>query len=187
MVYLGCVQHWSSTWTPGMVTELFGDLSREALPAELFNLQDTEETLEFSDSGAKLWDPLHSGMECALLSTRATAGSRLLVWVQTVVILQGTYSAHLGLMFVFTPCCLSLGMQPVLRFTGLWSRGSPDGSPVDFYSLVVLDLYKVWALISIQQSGVALLGSSQGEAKSSQERGVQGVLAQLSQLQWITW
>lgn len=111
-----------------------------------------------------------------------------------MVSLQGTYSAHLGLMSVFTLCCISLGMPPVLRFTGLYSRGSPDGSPVDFYSLVGLDLGqicalldKVWALNFIQQSGVALLGSSQGEANSSQGRGAQGVLAQLYQLQWISW
>lgn len=81
MVHPGCGQHWSSTWTPGVVTELFGDLSREALPAELFNLQDPEKTLEFSDSGAKPRDPLRSGMKGALLSIRATPGSRLLVWV----------------------------------------------------------------------------------------------------------
>lgn len=67
-------------------------------------------------------------------------------------------------MSVFIPCCISLGIQPVLRFTGLWLWGSPDDSPVDFYSLVVLDLgqicallYKVWALNFIQQSGVAFL------------------------------
>lgn len=80
-MHLGCVQHWSSTWTPGVVTELCGDLPKEALPAELFHLQDPEETLAFSDSGAKPWDPLRSGMECTLLGIRAVPGSRLLVWV----------------------------------------------------------------------------------------------------------
>lgn len=80
-VHPGCGQHRNSTWTPGVVTELFGDLSREALPAELFNLQDPEKTLEFSDSGAKPRDPLRSGMKGPLLSIRATPGSRLLVWV----------------------------------------------------------------------------------------------------------
>lgn len=202
-MHLGCVRHWSSTWTPGVVTELCGDLSKEALPAQLFHLQDPEETLAFSDSGAKPWDPLRSGMECSLLSIRVIPGSRLLFWVPearseafrlwsvskvlTLHILVSCLSSFpAALAWAYSQCWGSQGW--------LWSWGSPDDSPVDFYSLVVLDLgqicallYKVWALNFIQQSGVALLGSSQGEANSSQGRGAQGVLAQLYQLQWISW
>ena len=60
-----------------MVTELFGDLSREALPAELYNLQDPEKTLEFSDSSAKPRDPQRRLMKAYLLTISATPGSRL--------------------------------------------------------------------------------------------------------------
>lgn len=71
---------------------------------------------------------------------------------------------------------------------GLLSWDIPDSLPVDFF-LMILDhgqtyasLHKVWALILIHQSGVSLLGSSQQEANSCQERGALGVLEHLSQL-----
>lgn len=48
------------TLIPGVATQLPGELPKEILLAELSDLQDTEETLGFSDSDKKPWAVPHS-------------------------------------------------------------------------------------------------------------------------------
>lgn len=66
-----------------MVTELFRDLSKEAPPAELSNLKDSEETLGLSGSDSELWDMLHT-VKYAVLSIRNTPVSSPSFWVLEV-------------------------------------------------------------------------------------------------------